>query len=224
MEGMMSTMGHGHGGMDMGHGDMGMIMTFWRGDQVELLFKGWKTTGPGTYAGACVIVILFACLAVFMKVCRIELERLLLSLGQQRDTTGKIELEKNLMGKNLLGKNLLGMFLRFIIAFLTYGADYLLMLVVMTYNVGMFLSVLTGLGLGVAVFGQYVSPYYKRKQALAADEDARQPLYAGNQYCDCPCSQQPTKYTSPTRGVRNDSQSERSSMKINQLDPACCSV
>lgn len=63
--------------------------------------------------------------------------------------------------------------------------DFALMLVAMTFNVGLFVAVITGLALGVFIFGHVPERDYTKNKTSLAGRAARQPY--GETHSGC-CS------------------------------------
>lgn len=195
-------MDHDHGAaeddtmMSMGHS---MQMTFVNSYQVELLFSGWKTSNAGTYGVACLMMIVCGVGAIYLKVLRLQLDR---CMTTQRKFAHPI----------------VDGLARGSAAFLSYSWDYLLMLCVMSYNIGICLSVVAGLSLGVGIFGRRLT----RKTRRGEEEPLTSEVAEG--FCNCPCAQASSprvliRSTGPTSEV-----GDRSTVKITDLDPSCCAI
>ncbi|EEA07858.1 uncharacterized protein CMU_029320 [Cryptosporidium muris RN66] len=101
-----------------------MHMTFYQNYNALILFDQWKTYNLATYLLSCLVIILIGFLAVYVSVVKEEIE------SRQR----------------CLGKRIY--ILRVFMAFISYFFHYILMLIAMTFNFGLFLSVLIGLSIG----------------------------------------------------------------------------
>lgn len=108
---------------------MSMQMYFKASDSVVVLFKGWETTSLGEYFATLIFIFLF-------------------SLAHEYMTTYRINytLKKDDAHYGSLISSLLYL--------LSVTFSYLIMLMVMTFNVGIFFTVLLGLATGFYFFGQ----------------------------------------------------------------------
>ncbi|XP_010685661.1 copper transporter 6-like [Beta vulgaris subsp. vulgaris] len=117
----------GHTNMSMqNHNMMMMHMTFYWGKNGEILFSGWPGTRTGMYILALVLVFLLALLVEWLA-------------GSRLVKTGD--------------KGSLSCVLRTLVHALRMGLAYILMLAVMSFNVGVFIVVIVGHALGYLVFG-----------------------------------------------------------------------
>ncbi|XP_021864835.1 copper transporter 6-like [Spinacia oleracea] len=117
----------GHNNMSMtDHNMMMMHMTFYWGKNGQILFSGWPGIRTGMYVLALVIVFLLALLVEWLA-------------GSRLAKPG--------------GKGFVSCLLRTLVHALRMGLAYLLMLAVMSFNVGVFIVVIVGHALGYMVFG-----------------------------------------------------------------------
>lgn len=120
-------------------------MSFEASSEVMLLFSWWNARTAVQYAVCCICCIVFGFISIALKVLRHIVEMRLVQAADQ--------------GRPMLK---LGSFpvihnaLRGSIAFLNYSWDYMLMLVAMTFNMGIFISMLTGIALGFLMIGRYL--------------------------------------------------------------------
>ncbi|KAL2901950.1 Copper transporter 6 [Bienertia sinuspersici] len=98
-------------------------MTFYWGKDGEILFSGWPGTNTSMYAIALVAVFLLALLVEWLA------------------------------GSHPGGKSGVGCVIRTLVHALRMGLAYLLMLAIMSFNVGVFVVVILGHALGYWAFG-----------------------------------------------------------------------
>uniref|UniRef100_A0A803LX63 Copper transport protein n=1 Tax=Chenopodium quinoa TaxID=63459 RepID=A0A803LX63_CHEQI len=123
---------HEHNGMHEhnkmhDHNNMMKHMTFYWGKDGEILFSGWPGTHTGMYVLALVIIFVLAILVEWLA-----------------GTTLAKPGDKDVTSDQLL---------RTLVHALRMGLAYLLMLAVMSFNVGVFIVVIVGHALGYMIFG-----------------------------------------------------------------------
>eukprot|EP01064_Diplonema_japonicum_P009214 TRINITY_DN1668_c11_g1_i1.p1 TRINITY_DN1668_c11_g1~~TRINITY_DN1668_c11_g1_i1.p1 ORF type:complete len:207 (+),score=46.27 TRINITY_DN1668_c11_g1_i1:70-690(+) len=99
-----------------GGGGGQMVMTFYTGHEVVILFNEWNITSRGMYAFACILTIVGCALITMLK--------------------------------DFVTHSSLHLAIRSLLMFGVFAGLYAAMLVTMTYNTGLFLSVIAGLTLG----------------------------------------------------------------------------
>ncbi|KAL2821212.1 Ctr copper transporter family-domain-containing protein [Aspergillus granulosus] len=173
MAGMTSSTDSSMAGMDMSSMSMSdMSMTFFTSYKTLLFSNSWSPTTQGQYAGTCIFLIVLAIILRFMIALRPILERRVWNDGPRgavhgaSDTSlekaalekpGRVTVTQEIRSRSSNWKvNCAGG--RATYEVVVAGVAYLLMLAVMTMNVGYFLSVLGGIWLGTFILG-----------ALAAD-------------------------------------------------------
>uniref|UniRef100_A0A1D1YPP5 Copper transport protein n=1 Tax=Anthurium amnicola TaxID=1678845 RepID=A0A1D1YPP5_9ARAE len=126
----MDMGGMGMGGMDMGGGHKMSYthMTFFWGRKSEILFKGWPGDRGGFYALALVVVFLLGLLVEWLSHCRLITTR---GARWPRLAAG---------------------LLRAALHTLRVGLAYLLMLAVMSFNVGVLVVAIAGHAVGFLLF------------------------------------------------------------------------
>ncbi|CAL5388632.1 unnamed protein product [Camellia sinensis] len=135
MEEMNGDHMHGMTGdpyMHRGRKMMMMHMTFFWGTDSEILFSGWPGSHSGMYALALLLVLFLALLVEWLSHCRL--------LAGDRD------------GSNRVAAGLT----RTLVHVLRVGLAYMVMLAVMSFNVGVFLAAVGGHALGFFLFGSRV--------------------------------------------------------------------
>jgi len=139
-----SSMGHDMGGMVH---DMGMMMSFHGGYKETILFDFWETKTVLAFVLSC--LGLFVCAALYEGL-KLGREKLMVYEVKRREKTlgdseRKPTIRARLFSRSHLCQTLLHM--------LQITVSYLLMLVFMTYNSYLCLSVVLGAGLGYFIFG-----------------------------------------------------------------------
>ncbi|KAJ5128271.1 hypothetical protein N7448_001988 [Penicillium atrosanguineum] len=141
-----------------------MIMTFFTSFKTPLFSEDWTPTSKGQYAGTCIFLIVLAVILRVLIAIRPVLEGRLWTDGMQHATIdGKQDMQtKRMSGVQLSMQELGNRWSRWRVnpaaGRATYemfiaGVAYLLMIAVMTMNLGYFLSVLGGIWLGTFIMG-----------------------------------------------------------------------
>ncbi|KJZ79976.1 hypothetical protein HIM_00690 [Hirsutella minnesotensis 3608] len=163
--GGMGSMG-GMGGMSMSMADM--MMVFFTSSKTPLFTQMWTPTSDGQYAGTCIFLVALASVLRLLLALRPILEARFWRNGNL-DHHGADALIDNMEEQKTPGRQLRNLrqdisgqwsgwrasaaAARATYEVLTAGVGYLLMLAVMTMNVGYFLSVLGGVWLGTFLLG-----------------------------------------------------------------------
>ncbi|CRH01536.1 copper transporter, putative [Plasmodium relictum] len=145
-----------------------MPMSFQFSTHTIILFKSWETLSDGSYFISLIICFIFGLISVILKVLRLYIER---SLPKTNDT--------NVFTSEVLFKNNT---IRMVLSFVIYSWDYLLMLIVMTFNVGLFFSVIFGLSFGFFLFGSH---FITSKKCATTDLDIHKQFYGDPACCGC---------------------------------------
>uniref|UniRef100_A0A8C3G0X7 Copper transport protein n=3 Tax=Cyclopterus lumpus TaxID=8103 RepID=A0A8C3G0X7_CYCLU len=151
-----TTSGHDHGGGVVGgEGHGGMVMTFYFGYNVELLFTGLLINSPGEMFGACIGVFLLAVLYEGLKMGRETLlRRSQVNVRYNSmplpgaDGTVLMETHKT-VGQRMISP---AHFLQTLLHIIQVVVSYFLMLVFMTYNAYLCIAVAAGAGMGYFLF------------------------------------------------------------------------
>ncbi|KYN95984.1 copper transporter [Plasmodium gaboni] len=145
-----------------------MPMSFQLTTHTIILFNKWETKTALSYYISLVLCFFFGIISVGLKVVRLNVEH---SLPKTNDTN----IFKSLV---LLKNNSYRMLLSFVI----YSWDYLLMLIVMTFNVGLFVAVVLGLSFGFLIFG---NKFVSSKKCSSDDLDVHKDFTADPACCGC---------------------------------------
>ena len=120
-------------------------MSFEATSEVMLLFSWWDARTIPQYAVCCLSCVVFGFISIALKVLRRVSEVYLMQAEEKGGQTV-------ILGSFPVFHNAI----RASVAFLNYSWDYMLMLVAMTFNVGIFVSMLCGIGLGFLTIGHYL--------------------------------------------------------------------
>ncbi|KAI4836882.1 copper transporter [Plasmodium brasilianum] len=148
---------------------LSMPMSFQFSTHTIILFKFWETLTATSYFVSLIICFIFGIISVILKVFRLNVER---SLPKTTDTS---VLKSKVLFKNNT--------IRMILSFIIYAWDYLLMLIVMTFNVGLFLSVVLGLSFGYFLFGNNFITC--NNKTSASDMNVHKEFYGDPACCGC---------------------------------------
>ncbi|THU91628.1 hypothetical protein K435DRAFT_779284 [Dendrothele bispora CBS 962.96] len=152
-----------------GDGSMSMVMVgqmlnyfhFTTGD--VLFFKEWVTSSPGLVAGACIGLIVLGITERCVGVCKTSMDVWWNSRAQELQAK---KLEQTYSETPLKASKMALMraappfvpshdIMRGVFHVVQAGLGFLIMLAVMTFNVGFILSLLLGIGIGEVAFGRY---------------------------------------------------------------------
>ncbi|KAL8426952.1 hypothetical protein Efla_004505 [Eimeria flavescens] len=120
-------------------------MSFEASSRVLVLFNWWNATTSTQYAFSCLCCIAFGFISIAWKVLR-HLSEMRLMVEEARSKP------KLLLGSIPVYHNAI----RGSIACLNYAWDYMLMLVAMTFNVGIIFSLMSGISLGFFAIGHFL--------------------------------------------------------------------
>ncbi|KAI1775453.1 Ctr copper transporter family-domain-containing protein [Hypoxylon cercidicola] len=164
------NMSSGSSGMDMGEmDDPPMVMTFFLSSSTSLFFKAWTPTTSAAYVGTCVFLVALAIAMRGMLALKPILEKSMWNAsvksegvlvpddesGYQKETVPPQSAKNvyNTVYRRWTIWRFKSSLSRAAFELLLATVGYLLMLAVMTMNVGYFLSVLGGLFLGTFIVG-----------------------------------------------------------------------
>ncbi|EPT29663.1 Ctr copper transporter family protein [Toxoplasma gondii ME49] len=162
-----------------------MPMSFQNSLHTVILFHSWETLERWQYVLSLLTCVVLGMLSVVLKVLRLRLEFFLAKRDRAAEDAQRVEKLKEKEGQSsaaspssAIVERLCGNFplkqnsWRMLEAFVIYGYDYLLMLIVMTYNVGLFFAVTGGLALGFFCFGHLLR-IQAEKEENSLEEDYR---------------------------------------------------
>ncbi|CAG8952715.1 hypothetical protein HYFRA_00008959 [Hymenoscyphus fraxineus] len=156
----------GHGGMDtptggteMGHGGSGlmgmdtMAMTFFTSTVTPLYSLSWSPDSAGKYAGTCIFLIAFATIFRALLAIRLNFVEVLaiIKFGRKEGVIYPDDHQRIRPWRANEAVTLASMDV------VLAGTSYLLMIAVMTMNVGYFISVLAGVFLGSVIFTRFMA-------------------------------------------------------------------
>jgi solute carrier family 31 (copper transporter), member 1 len=164
----------------------GMLMYFHTTLGDTVLVEGWVASTPGQYAGAWFFTfalgMLFELLSALTQVWEIKIRYAYkmkqVKHEQQDHTDGKDNSKSSQLWSHLAGCSAESMgkrdaVFRGIFRVFTAGVAYLLMLIAMTYNVGLFFGVIMGLGTGAWLFRPFAIGFGNKLRifSMQAEED-----------------------------------------------------
>ncbi|KAH8897422.1 hypothetical protein GQ53DRAFT_508738 [Thozetella sp. PMI_491] len=163
-----STMDMGDDSSSMTMTSADMMMVFFQSVSTPLFSMDWTPSGTGPYAGTCIFLIVLATLHCILQAVRNVLARSVwLPLGTAGDDSKGLEGDATIADRSVTGALSRSLHShpfrisietsRALFEVFSSGIGYLLMLAVMTMNVGYFLSVLGGIFLGTFLVGRFGS-------------------------------------------------------------------
>ncbi|XP_071802804.1 high affinity copper uptake protein 1-like [Asterias amurensis] len=143
---------------------------FYFGSEVTILFEGWHVTTTAGLIGSCAIVLIIGFVFEVLKTFRaLHLRNAAVNV-RHREIAKENEksqiLEKHAEGEIAILS--LPHVIQTLLQVLLTGIGYILMLIVMTYNMWLVISVLIGVGLG------YFASAWKRHIAVDTQETAKE--------------------------------------------------
>ncbi|KAE9962921.1 hypothetical protein EG328_011921 [Venturia inaequalis] len=131
-----------------------MAMTFFTASTTPLYSMTWTPSSVGQYAGTCIFLITFATIFRALLAVRQNLFEVLAVVKGRRGGEYPYAVEGKASSRPWrVNEAVLLASMDMVLA----GVGYLLMIAVMTMNVGYFLSVLAGVFLGSMVFGRFMA-------------------------------------------------------------------
>ncbi|XP_019188867.1 PREDICTED: copper transporter 5.1-like [Ipomoea nil] len=127
-----------------------MHMTFYWGKNVTVLFDFWKTDSWTSYALTLIACFVFSVFYQFMEDRRLRF-KLVSSLGAAKNKPDSVDTPL-LLGSVVGGGWKAARFAGALLFGVNSAIGYLLMLAVMSFNAGVFIAVVVGLGAGYLVF------------------------------------------------------------------------
>ncbi|KAL3418480.1 low affinity copper transporter [Phlyctema vagabunda] len=133
-----------------------MAMTFFTSSTTPLYSMAWTPSTDGQYAGTCIFLIAFAAVFRALLAVRVHFYRLLAAADAHRNGGKAYEPYREETSTQPQWRAKEAIMLGSIDVVLA-GVGYLLMIAVMTMNVGYFLSVLAGIFVGSVVFSRFIA-------------------------------------------------------------------
>ncbi|KUJ13840.1 uncharacterized protein LY89DRAFT_591007 [Mollisia scopiformis] len=133
-----------------------MAMTFFTATDTPLYSMSWMPMTTGQYAGTCIFLIAFATIFRALLAVRVNFFEFLKVLKYRREGGGGVKFgyeEKVAVRPWRVNEAVMLGSMDVVLA----GIGYLLMIAVMTMNVGYFMSVLAGVFLGSFIFGRFMA-------------------------------------------------------------------
>ncbi|KAM0716251.1 hypothetical protein Q7P37_007696 [Cladosporium fusiforme] len=154
--GDMDMSGHSMGGMTMSMADMAMV--FFTSTKTPLYSNSWTPNNSGQYAGTCIFLIILAVIFRALLAVRCNVAGLRAWFSPHRALSHPEEAHHEhddwkQPPPTHRPWNINEALLRAIMDTVLAGASYLMMLAVMTMNVGYFMSIIGGVFLGSFAFG-----------------------------------------------------------------------
>lgn len=131
-----------------------MHMTFYWGKKVTLLFDFWRTDSWLNYAATLLVCLLFSIFYQYLEDRRLRFKMLSKTRGSAPvavDSSAAVPLLYSRLGIKS-GQWTASKFAGSVLFAVNSGIGYLLMLAVMSFNSGVFVAVVVGLGLGYLFF------------------------------------------------------------------------
>ncbi|KAF2117466.1 Ctr copper transporter family-domain-containing protein [Lophiotrema nucula] len=132
-----------------------MAMTFFTSTSTPLFSMAWTPASTGQYAGTCIFLIAFATIFRAILAIRLNFFDILATHKRRRGDDQVLLYSTDKQSTVRPWRASEAVALAFMDVILG-GVGYLLMVAVMTMNVGYFLSVLAGIFLGSLVFGRFM--------------------------------------------------------------------
>lgn len=158
----MGNGGHQHGGLEMDMNDTDrtcaghMLMFFHTGKCEYVLFESLRTKDVGGLVGACIAVFALAILYEGLKVFReVLLQKAMLTGNKYAMSNASSSQDTMVISNKNVGLHMMtcSHFMQTVLHMVQVFFSYCLMLVFMTYNVWLCLSVILGAGIGYFLFG-----------------------------------------------------------------------
>ncbi|KAF2221278.1 Ctr copper transporter [Elsinoe ampelina] len=141
-----------------------MMMTFFTSSSTPLFAENWTPSSTGQYVGTCIFLIVLAVIFRGLVAVRCSFNELYYRYTHRQEPSwrtariGQDEKDRNVQtGLVRGGWTVEEAVPRAVLDTILAGVSYLLMLAVMTMNVGYFLSILGGVFLGSLCFGHFAN-------------------------------------------------------------------
>jgi len=142
-----------------------MRMYFHTGIVEYVLFQGWVPTNAASYAGTWLTVFFLAFLLEASRYHRLILERRWMRALKAKKKISNEEMTKTCHEEGTIVEEVDEMVIQFdpkvdisraLVHFIEVALSFFLMLIAMTFNVGLFFAICTGAATGMLLFGRYI--------------------------------------------------------------------
>ncbi|KAL8452068.1 hypothetical protein Emed_001609 [Eimeria media] len=188
-------------------------MSFEASSRVTVLFEWWDAATLPQYVLSCVSCVVFGYVSIALKALRHTCD-MRLALEEAK---GKPRLL--LLGSIPAAPNAV----RAVNAFLNYAWDYLLMLIAMTFNVGIFVSLMAGIALGFMTIGHYLDRVPSMPQHSASCECTEQFSCGCHRGQPCACYRTAKLIDADgDRPIKKETAALTAQPGVCTAEPACC--
>ncbi|KAJ7339568.1 hypothetical protein OS493_005969 [Desmophyllum pertusum] len=168
-----NSLGHSDKSHQSGHGESaGHVMMFHLRTNLNLLFEPWDISTTKVLVGSCIAVLFVSALYEGLKIFRGRLMNMHTGMEQETEhETDAVHIMRSHQGcrQNMCSFHHLT---QTVIHVVQVVVGYLLMLVVMTYQVYLGIAVIFGAGLGYFLFALLLSEKIPRKQSSSSESPA----------------------------------------------------
>ncbi|KAL8442907.1 hypothetical protein Emag_006192 [Eimeria magna] len=190
-------------------------MSFEATSRVTVLFEWWDTATLPQYVLSCAGCVVFGYISIALKALRHTCD-MRLALEEAQGKPRLLLLDSIPAAPNAV---------RAVNAFLNYAWDYLLMLVAMTFNVGIFVSLMAGIALGFLTIGHYLDRVPPAPQLSASCECTEQFSCGCHRGQPCACYKTARLIDADDdRQVKKEAGKDIAQPGVCTAEPACCKI